>query len=59
MSQWHCVQQVVIRSVSDYTLMQGQCISKSALALDPEHLFCPDLWVLDLSQCVALGVFEI
>lgn len=59
MSQWHCVQQVVIRSIGDDTLMQRKSVSKLTFAFDPEALFCPHRRIHQLVKCVALRVLKV
>lgn len=57
--QWHRVQQVVIRSIGDDTLMQRESVSKLTLAFDPKALSCPYRWVYQLFEAVALRVLKV
>lgn len=59
MSKWHSVEQVVIRSIGDYTLVQSQSITKIPLALDPEHLLGPHFWVAKILKCGCACVLEV
>lgn len=57
--QGHRVQQVVVRSIGDHALVQGQGIAQLALAADPERLICPNLGVHQLLERMALRILEL
>lgn len=57
--QRHSVQEVVVRSIGDHTLMQSQGIAQLALTADPERLICPDLGVHQLLECMTLRILEL
>jgi len=59
MRQWHRVQQIVVRSIRDYTLVQRKCVSKLTFALDPEALLRSYRWVHHVLKSVALSVLKI